>query len=116
MQPFFVYMLRCSNGSFYVGHTDDLEKRMAEHDAGVGCDHTRRLRPVTLLYVCEFPTREEALASERQLKGWSRAKKQALVEGDWDRIVALARRRSVTRYMPFDSGRASRVLAQGERA
>jgi tRNA/rRNA methyltransferase len=91
---FHVYILKCGDGSFYVGHTDDLEKRIAEHHAGALCDYTRRRHPLQLVFTCEFATRFEALERERQLKGWSRAKKEALIRGDWDRVRLLARRRS----------------------
>jgi predicted GIY-YIG superfamily endonuclease len=91
--PFFAYMLRCSDGSFYVGHTDDLELRIAHHNKGTFGGYTARRRPVTLVWSESFPTRIEAMAVERKLKGWSRVKKMALIDGDWERISALARNR-----------------------
>ena len=90
--PLHVYMLRCGDSSFYVGHTDDLEVRIAAHAAGEGCDFTRQRQPVELVWSEQFATRDEALAMERKLKGWGRAKKQALVEGDWRRISQLGSR------------------------
>ena len=87
-RPFFAYMLQCADGSYYVGHTDDLEKRLAEHDEGGKCAYTEARRPVQLCWSQEFASREEALAAELQIKPWSRAKKQALVSGD---LVALRR-------------------------
>lgn len=87
-----LYILRCSDESYYTGHTDDLERRLEQHEVGVG-DYTARRRPVQLVYTCEFETREEALARERQIKRWSRAKKEALIAGDWRRLQALARAR-----------------------
>src|SRR5208283_2064541 len=95
MLSFFVYLLQCADGSFYVGHTDDLERRVAQHECGaVPSCYTFKRRPVRLMWSQEFPTRVEALAKERQLKGWSRAKKEALALGDWERIHGLARRAS----------------------
>ncbi len=94
MKPFWIYMLKCSDGSYYVGHTDDLEKRIGEHEAGEIECYTRKRRPVELLYSSEFVTREEALSFERQIKGWSRAKKEALIRNDWDEVRKLARCRS----------------------
>ena len=88
---FWVYILRCADGSYYTGHTEDLEQRMAQHDAGETPGYTHHRRPVTLLYAGECPTREEALAMERQIKGWSRAKKEALMREDWERLKALSR-------------------------
>jgi len=94
MKPFFVYMLRCRNGSYYVGHTDDLETRFAHHQAGTYGGHTSRLRPVELVWSAQVATRQEALDRELQIKTWSRAKKEALVDGDWERLRRLARGRN----------------------
>ena len=91
--PFHVYILRCRDGKYYTGHTDNLELRIAEHQAGRGADFTARRRPVELVWAQDFPTRHEALASERQIKGWSRAKKEALIRGDWEDLSMLARNR-----------------------
>jgi predicted GIY-YIG superfamily endonuclease len=96
MKPFFVYMLRCRDGSYYVGHTDDLERRMDQHETGLCDGHTARRRPVTLVWFAETETREEAIARELQFKTWSRAKKAALVRGDWDAVRALARGRNAS--------------------
>jgi predicted GIY-YIG superfamily endonuclease len=90
---FFAYMLRCSDGSFYTGHTDDLELRLAHHVAGTFGGYTATRRPVELVWSENFPTRIEALAAERRIKGWSRAKKQALIRGDWAEVSRLARNR-----------------------
>ncbi len=83
MMAFWTYILRCADDSFYTGHTDDLERRMAQHDYGGFCDYTARRRPVTLVWSQDFPTRLEALEAERQIKPWSRRKKEALIAGDW---------------------------------
>ena len=77
MKPFWLYNLKCSDGSDYLGHTDDLEKRLDQHYEGVPGCYTFKRRPVELVYQCEFETREEALSRELQLKGWTRAKKEA---------------------------------------
>ncbi|TPG13716.1 GIY-YIG nuclease family protein [Sphingomonas oligophenolica] len=90
---FWAYILRCADDSFYTGHTDNLETRIGAHHLGIGCAHTRKRRPVTLVWCQEFPSRMESLESERRIKGWSRAKKQALIDGDWDRLSLLARNR-----------------------
>jgi LAO/AO transport system kinase len=79
-------MLRCSDGSYYVGYTDSLEHRIAQHHAGEIDGYTYERRPVELVWSQETATREEALAAERQIKGWGRAKKQALIGGDWKAI------------------------------
>lgn len=87
---FFAYMLRCADGSFYLGHTDDLEERIEQHHSGEVLGYTHTRRPLELVWQQAFEAREEALAAERQVKGWSRAKKQALIQGDWKRIQQLA--------------------------
>ena len=88
---FYVYLLRCSDGSYYADHTDNLEGRLWQHGQGIGCDWTRRRRPVELVWCDVAPTRDEALAFERPIKSWSRAKKEALISGDWTQISELAR-------------------------
>ncbi|MFY7836165.1 MAG: GIY-YIG nuclease family protein [Novosphingobium sp.] len=90
---FYAYLLRCRDGSFYAGHTDDLEFRLGQHQSGAYEGYTSKRRPVTLAWCEMFATRDEAFAAERKIKGWSRAKKEALIAGDWDRIQILARNR-----------------------
>ena len=89
---FYVYLLRCSDGSYYTGHTDGLEKRLAEHQSGAIPGYTHERRPVTLAYSQEFQTREEALSAELQIKRWSRRKKEALIRGDWAGLAAAAKK------------------------
>jgi putative endonuclease len=88
---FYTYMLLCADGRYYVGHTDNLEVRIAQHQSGMFGGYTLRRRPVHLVWSEYFQTRLEALTIERQLKGWSKAKKAALAAGDWERVSALAR-------------------------
>jgi Predicted endonuclease containing a URI domain len=93
MNSFFVYMLRCADDSFYTGHTDDLEKRMSEHqNQQIPCYTSLRL-PVELIYHAPFKTRDEAIAAERKIKGWSREKKKALINNDFRYIKLLSERR-----------------------
>jgi len=92
---FWIYMLKCIDGSYYVGHSDSLEARIAQHHAGaIQSCYTFSRRPVQLVYSQEFATREEAIAMERRIKGWNRAKKTALINNDWDEISRLVRSRS----------------------
>ena len=91
MPSFWMYILRCSDGTLYVGQTDDLERRMAQHDTFALGGYTALRRPVTLVLCEEFPSREDALTRERQVKKWSRAKKEALLERDWSALSRLAR-------------------------
>jgi putative endonuclease len=90
-----LYILRCADGSYYVGTTrTDLEARVAQHQTGCFGGYTSTRRPVTLVFSDHFDQIEYAIAAERQIKGWSRAKKEALIAGRFDRLRALARRRS----------------------
>ena len=89
------YILECADGSFYVGSTTDLERRVSQHDRGEGADYTkpRRRRPVRLVWAVEFRRRDEAYAYEKRIQGWSRAKRIALIEGRYGDLPALARGR-----------------------
>jgi putative endonuclease len=88
----FVYILRCADGSYYVGTArDGLDRRVAEHNAGAFGGYTGRRRPVTLVYSEPFTRITDAIAAERRLKGWSRAKKEALIRGDFGSVQRLAR-------------------------
>lgn len=89
---FYVYILKCADGRYYTGHTDNLEARMHQHISGAikSCYTASRL-PVELVYQQEFSSREEALSAELQIKGWSRAKKEAMMRGDWRELVRLSR-------------------------
>ena len=88
---FWVYVLRCADSRYYTGHTDHLERRLAEHQHGGFCDFTSRRRPVTLMWSETFGTRLEALEAERRIKPWSRAKKEALFRSDWAALSHFAR-------------------------
>ena len=80
---FYVYILRCSDGSYYTGHTDDIDARISMHKLGlITTCYTYMRRPVEVVYVDTFATRDEAFNAERQIKGWSRRKKEALISGD----------------------------------
>jgi len=113
---FHCYILRCSDGSYYTGQTEDLDVRLAQHERGAFDDcYTYTRRPVALVWSQDFGTRYEALEAERRIKGWSRAKKQALIAGDWDGVFVLARNWQVGTGPSTGSGQALRQ-AQGERS
>lgn len=78
----YVYILRCADGGLYIGETRDLERRVTRHNEGVGCRFTRSRCPVELVYAESHADRLSAMARERQLKRWTRAKKEALIAGD----------------------------------
>lgn len=89
---FWVYILRCADTSYYTGHTDNLEQRIAQHNAGTfSTCYTLNRRPLSLVFAQDFATREEALAAEQQIKGWSRKKKEAMMRGDWAEVSRLAK-------------------------
>ena len=108
LKPFFTYILRCADGSYYTGSTDELEKRIAEHEHGEGCTWTRKRVPVEFVWRQEFATREEAKAAENQIKGWSRAKKEALIAGRFDIVSKLASRSAEGRALRDARKRAPR--------
>ena len=86
----YTYILECANGQYYVGSTVDLERRLKEHRAGLGGWFTRRHRPVKLVFYERYSSVEEAFARERQLHGWNRAKKEALINGEAERLPGLS--------------------------
>ena len=87
-----VYILRCSDGSFYVGSTRHLERRVFEHNEGVGAAYTRRRRPVELVWSAECERIDEAFAMEKRIQGWSRVKRQALIDDRTDELGMLSSR------------------------
>ncbi len=91
---FFVYILRCADGSYYTGHTDNLEKRIGQHQTGECEGYTATRRPVVLAWSQECVTREEVLSAEMQIKGWGRKKKEAMMRGDWAEVSRLAKSKS----------------------
>ena len=88
---FTLYILECADGTLYIGHTDDLDGRMQQHDCGKADAYTSTRKPLKLIFVQEFESRYEALGMERKLKGWSRAKKFAYIAGDWNSVRRLAK-------------------------
>ncbi|GIM68298.1 hypothetical protein Pve01_90250 [Planomonospora venezuelensis] len=85
------YIVECSDGSFYVGSTWDLERRLSEHNEGLGAAYTKRRRPVRLVWAADFERIDAAYAYEKMIQGWRREKRLALIEGREDELPALAR-------------------------
>src|SRR5947209_7069402 len=93
----YLYIVRCADGSYYVGSArQGLERRIAEHNAGYFGGYTATRRPVTLVFSQWFDRITDAIAAERQVKGWSRAKKEALIREDFEGLRALAKRHSTS--------------------
>jgi len=90
----YVQILRCADDSLYVGCARDVKKRVARHNAGRGPAFTEHRRPVELVFIEQHSAKAAAIRRERQLKGWSRKKKEALIRGDLDGLHALAKRRN----------------------
>jgi putative endonuclease len=88
----FTYILRCSDGSYYVGSTTYLEARTFQHQQGLGAEYTRRRLPVELVWSGEFSTVQQAFAFEKQVQGWNRRKREALIEGRFQDLPGLASR------------------------
>ncbi len=88
---FWTYILHCADGSYYTGHTDDIEKRVAQHQSGEIEGYTHNRRPVELIWSETFQTRLDALEAEQQIKDWSRAKKEAFMRGDWNSLSHFAK-------------------------
>lgn len=106
---FFVYILKCADGTYYTGHSDDLERRLAQHQSGQFEGYTHDRRPLELMWSEYFPTRIEALEREAQIKDWSRKKKEALFRSDWLALSEAARsRQSISTSLDAGSNRTER--------
>ena len=90
--PGFMYILECGNGSYYTGSTKNLKKRLEEHQSGRGANHTTKFAPVRLVYFEEYSRIDFAFNREKQIQGWSRKKKEALINGRADDLPALAKK------------------------
>ena len=86
----YMYILECSNGSYYTGSTINLELRIQQHQSGEGANHTKKYLPVRLIYFEEFKRIDEAFYREKQVQNWSRKKKEALINGELDKLIYLS--------------------------
>jgi putative endonuclease len=94
MKQYFVYILLCSDNSYYTGITNNLDRRLYEHENGTDPkSYTFKRRPVKLVFQEMFTEVIQAIAFEKQVKGWSRAKKEALIKGEWDLLPELSKRK-----------------------
>jgi putative endonuclease len=110
MKLYYVYILQCVDGSYYTGITNDVERRLNEHNEGLDKKaYTYRRRPVEVVYREVFNEVLQAIAWEKKLKGWSRVKKQAVIKGEWDVLPELAECKNWSShqiYHYFKEGRA----------
>jgi len=93
-----MYILLCSNGKYYTGSTNDLNRRMNVHWNGNGANFTKKHPPIELLYVEEFQRIDQAFYREKQIQGWSRAKKEALIDGDSNKLKELSNCLNISHY------------------
>ena len=94
MQDIYVYILRCADGSYYTGHTDDIYTRLDQHnDSKLLNSYVSKRLPVELVFVDSCPSRYDALAMERKIKKWSRKKKEALINGGWEAMQGIWKRK-----------------------
>jgi len=100
MQGCWFYILHCADGSYYVGTSrlENLETRVSQHNQGLFGGYTAKRSPVTLVYSAHFDRITDAVAYERQVKGWSRAKKEALIRGDFELLQSLSKRHSFNQF------------------
>lgn len=106
------YILKCADNSYYTGSTNNLELRLAQHQSGVGANHTAKRLPVELVYFEEYNRIDEAFNREKQVQGWSRKKKEALIAGMPDKLHELARCLNETSHVGFGSAQPTRNSAQ----
>ena len=94
MKIYYVYILECSDGTFYTGITSNLKRRIVEHNAGLDRDsYTFKRRPIKLKFYAEFTSPSQAIETEKQIKKWSRAKKEALINNKFEDLRNLARKK-----------------------
>lgn len=94
MKTYYVYILKCSDDSYYTGVTSNLSQRIFEHSSGKYEEsYTHSRRPLELVFYCEFSEIEFAIDNEKQIKKWSRAKKKALIDGKYDELPNLAKKK-----------------------
>jgi putative endonuclease len=94
----YMYILKCSNGSYYTGSTKNLERRLHEHQSGQGANHTKKYQPVELVYYEEFLRIDDAFYREKQVQGWSRKKKEALINNHLEELPKLAECQNKTNF------------------
>ena len=95
----YMYILECADGSYYTGSTIDIERRLCEHQNGVGAKHTKNRLPVKLIYFEEFERIENAFYREKQIQGWSRKKKESLINKNYSELHKLAECKNFTHWL-----------------
>jgi putative endonuclease len=105
MKEYYVYILLCYDQSYYTGITNDLERRMYEHHTGYNKkSYTHDRRPVELVFFEVFNNPKEAISCEKKIKGWSRKKKQAIINDNWERLKELSICKNITSHKNYNPG------------
>jgi putative endonuclease len=103
MKTIYVYILKCSDNSYYTGVTNDLDRRLQEHNKGIEKDcYTYNRRPVKLVFCEMFDSPEAAILFEKKIKGWTRIKKESLIEGSWNKLHELAKCKNETSHINYE--------------
>lgn len=102
MQKGYVYILKCSNDKYYTGSTIYLEKRIAEHNIGIGANFTKKHLPVELVYSEEYLNIQDAFKREKQIQGWNRKKKEALINDHMNNLPKLAECKNKTHFENYE--------------
>lgn len=117
MNQYYVYILKCSDNSYYTGVTNNLELRFSQHQSGKFPDsYTHNRRPLKLVFYCEFNDISQAIAFEKQVKGWSRKKKEAIINDNWESLKELSFCKNESNFRNFkkDKGFDSAQPDNGE--
>ncbi len=115
MKTYYVYIVKCADQSYYTGITNNIERRLYGHNHGTNPDYyTYKRRPVKLMFIQDFSNPKDAIVAEKQIKGWSRKKKEALFHGDWNKIHKLAKCENNTSHvhhkkLSLDSARGDMI-------
>ena len=100
MKTYYVYIVKCADQSYYTGITNNIERRLYDHNHGINPNcYTHKRRPVKLMFVQDFSNPKDAITAEKQIKSWSRKKKEALFHGDWNKIHDLAKCKNSTSHV-----------------
>ena len=102
MHTCYTYILECADGSYYTGSTKDIERRLAEHQSGEGSNHIRKHLSVKLIYLEEYDRIDDAFYREKQIQGWGRQKKEAVMQGMSDKLHQLAQCMNDTHYQNYN--------------
>lgn len=114
MKTYFVYILKCLDKSYYTGVTNDFESRIAEHNDGTDpYSYTFKRRPVELVFLQDFREIQEAIAFEKQVKGWGRKKKEAIIQNNWQLLKSLSECKNHTSHKNFEKNSSANQLENG---